>query len=139
MHRYVHEDFVFSDGTTVPAGSIVGVPSSLVHQDPNVYEDPTRFDGFRFVKMKERVDLDGHFNKKFDLVTINPDFVGFGQGRHACPGRFFAAAAVKLMLAHIVTNYDVKLADGAERPADFVRMNTALPSRTAEIYFRKRQ
>ena len=47
--------------------------------------------------------------KKVDLVSTQADFVAFGHGAHACPGRFFAAEVLKLMLAHVVMNYDVKL------------------------------
>jgi cytochrome P450 len=32
----------------------------------------------------------------------------FGHGRHACPGRFFAATEMKLLVAYIMMNYDVK-------------------------------
>ncbi|KAK7959449.1 uncharacterized protein PG986_004303 [Apiospora aurea] len=40
-------------------------------------------------------------------ATTSPDFVAFGHGRYACPGRFFAAAELKLMLAYIVLHYDI--------------------------------
>lgn len=41
--------------------------------------------------------------------------MGFGFGRHSCPGRFFAANEVKIALCHILLKYDFKLAE-AERP-----------------------
>ncbi len=39
----------------------------------------------------------------------------FGFGRHACPGRFFAANEIKLVLAQLLLNYDMKLPEGAEK------------------------
>jgi len=139
MNRYVLEDYIFSDGTIVPAGTTIGISTASVHLDPAVFEDPLKFDGFRFIKMKERAVVDGHPNKNYDVVTVNSEFIAFGQGKHACPGRFFASTEIKLMLAHIIAAYDVKLEDGSGRPADLIRMVANIPNPTAEVYFRKRQ
>ena len=92
MNRYVLEDYTFSDGTTVPAGTIIGISTSSIHRDPAIYEDPLKFDGFRFIKMRDRAVLGGHTGKCYDVDTVNSEFIAFGQGRHACPGRFFASA-----------------------------------------------
>ena len=138
MGRYAMADYTFSDGTSIPAGTIVGVSASSVHRDPQTYEDPLRFDGFRFVKMKERAALDGCPDKIFDMVTTNANFVAFGQGRHACPGRFFAAAEIKLLFAYIVTTYDIKLVDDS-RPLDSFHLNGIMPDPAARVYFRRRQ
>lgn len=137
MGRYAVVDFTFSDGTFIPAGTVVGVSSNNIQRDPRVYEDPDTFDGFRFVKMKERAALEGHPDKNFDMVTTNADFVAFSQGRHACPGRYFASAEIKLIFAHIVTTYDVKLEEGAR--LDLFMMNAIMPNPDSKVYFRKRQ
>ena len=138
MSRYAVVDYTFSDGTFIPAGTTLAVSTSSVHLDPRTFEEPLKFDGFRFIKMKERAAVDGHPDRKFDMVTINSDFVAFGQGRHACPGRFFASTELKILLAHIVATYDVKLVDNA-RPLNLSRMNGIVPNPAAKVYFRKRQ
>ncbi len=38
----------------------------------------------------------------------------FGFGRHACPGRFFAANEIKMIIANFVMDYDIKLPDGVK-------------------------
>ena len=139
MKRSVLEDYTFSDGTTVPAGTIIGISTASVHFDPAVYEDPLKFDGFRFIKMKDRAVLDGYPDKNYDAVTVNSESVAFGQGKHACPGRFFASAEIKLLLAHIIVTYDLKLENGSGRPPNFVGGNANTPDPTARISFRKRQ
>ena len=42
------------------------------------------------------------------------------------------------MLAHILLNYDVKMADGGGRPADVWHGRSASPNTKAEVLFRKR-
>lgn len=138
MRRYAVADYTFSDGTFVPAGTLVAVPSSSVHLDPGIYKDPLKFDGFRFVEMKKNATLNGHPDRKYDMVTTNLEFMAFSQGRHACPGRFFAAVEIKLLLAHIVLAYDVKLVDDI-RPPDLLHMNAIRPNPAARVYFRRRQ
>lgn len=40
--------------------------------------------------------------------------MSFGFGRHACPGRFFACNEIKLIVAQLLLEYDVKMPDGVE-------------------------
>lgn len=54
------------------------------------------------------------------------------------PGRLFVAAELKSMLAHVLMNYDIKMANGAERPANIRIGQEMLPDATAEVLFRKR-
>ena len=64
-------------------------------------------------------------------------FVGYG--RHACPGRFFAAAEVKLILAHLLTNYDFKYANGrTKRPPSLGIETQNLPDPSIEILMKRR-
>ena len=99
-----------------------------------MYEDPETFDPFRFVKMRER-----NTSKKFDMVSTSCDSLAFGHGIHACPGRYFAASELKLMLAHLVVNYDVRLENEGVRPADMWVATSCVPNPTAEVLFRKRK
>ena len=114
---------------------------SPTHLDETIYEDPSKFDGFRFVKMKERQRQDGSnasSEKRFDIVTLSVNFLGFGYGRHACPGRFFVANEMKLMLAHIVLTYEVKLETKGIHPPDVWMVTARIPNTTANVLFRKR-
>ena len=98
MRRKVLKDFTFSNGTTVPAGCMLGIPHRSVHCDPvrvqvvlvsflrdssflskDNYSDPEIFDGFRYAKMREN---EGE-GIKHGMATLTPDYLAFGQGRHA--------------------------------------------------------
>ncbi|KAF8959646.1 cytochrome P450 [Flammula alnicola] len=134
MQRVAVKDFTFSDGTIVPRGTTVGVAVQRAHMTESVYEDPMKFDGFRFVKMKEREGME----KKFDMVSTSCESLAFGHGRHACPGRYFATCELKLMLAHTVVTYDVKLETEGVRPADMWVATACVPNPKANVLFRRR-
>lgn len=53
------------------------------------------------------------------------------------PGRFFAVNEIKAMLAHVLLNYDVKLADG-KRPECIWQQGLSAPNPFAKVLFRKR-
>ncbi|KAG6865152.1 hypothetical protein C0991_004835 [Blastosporella zonata] len=132
MQRVVRQPFTFSDGTVIPAGSTVGVAGYSAHMNETSYEDPHTFQPFRFVNKREET------GRKVDMVSTSTDFLSFGHGLHSCPGRFFAAAELKLMLAHVLMTYDLKMEGDAGRPEDVWYMATCIPNPKAEILFRKR-
>jgi cytochrome P450 len=127
-------DYIFADGTKVPAGATLSVALRNANLNPDSYDDPLKFDGFRFIKMKAR-----HPEKKFDMVTTNVSSLSFGHGRHVCPGRFFASTEIKLMLAYVVTTYDVKMREEGVRPPDDLFVNRIMPNPTAKVLFRRRK
>ena len=130
--RVAVNDFTFSDGTTIPRGTSVSVSAHNAHYNDKIYEDPLRFDGFRFSKMREGSA------KKVGMVSSSQDHLSFGHGRHVCPGRYFAACELKLMFAHIVMTYDVKLEIEGVRPPDMWVMTSCVPNPNANVLFRKR-
>jgi len=134
MQRITVQDHTFSDGTTVPRGTTVAVASRNAHLDENIYPDALNFDPFRFVKFKEQETT----GRRFDMVTTSIDSLAFGHGRHACPGRYIAAYELKLMLAHVVMTYDVKLENDGVRPEDKWVVDLCLPNPNAKVHFRRR-
>ncbi|KAM6489258.1 Cytochrome P450 [Amanita muscaria] len=134
MIRKVMKDFTFSDGTTVPAGGMIVVPFDPVHTDADHYTDPKTFDGFRFEKMRGN----DNENLKHQFASLSVDYVLFGNGRHACPGRFFVANELKVMLSHVLLNYDIKMADERGRPKNWQFGPFGGPNVTAKMLFRRR-
>ncbi|KAJ7937373.1 cytochrome P450 [Mycena leptocephala] len=129
--------FTFSDGTTVPEGCFVNVATGPTHSNPDVYSNPDEFDAFRFYRLRTEDEED---SLRHQFSATNLDYLAWGHGRHACPGRFFASTALKTMLAHILVNYDVKLEDeSAGRPPNQWFAAICIPNGAAKIMFRKRQ
>lgn len=127
--RVVAKDGVTTpEGLHIPRGNQVCVPGYAMHHDPEVYEAPDEFRPFRFSDMRKVAGGDGAAAEDKEAAqasylsrarkqwaTTTNDFLGFGHGRGACPGRFFAAAELKLMLAHLVLNYDFEMMEKRPR------------------------
>ncbi|KAH7384629.1 cytochrome P450 [Pyrenochaeta sp. MPI-SDFR-AT-0127] len=98
------------NGLRVGPGVRMVFPTQDIHLDPQNYEDPRRFDAFRFSRPFEDTKGSSRAEGEQNLITTTtPTFMPFGYGRHACPGRWFAAQAMKQALAYLVLNYDVEL------------------------------
>lgn len=127
--RVVAKDGVTTpEGLHIPRGNQVCVPGYAMHHDPEVYEAPDEFRPFRFSDMRKVAEGNGAAAEDKEAAqasylsrarkqwaTTTNDFLGFGHGRGACPGRFFAAAELKLMLAHLVLNYDFEIMEKRPR------------------------
>lgn len=100
-----------SNGQYIPPGVIIEVPSQAIYSDPTQYPDSETFDGFRHYKLRHGGTATDHARNQF--VTTNESNLGFGYGRHACPGRFFAANEIKMILARLILNYDIKMPGAA--------------------------
>ncbi|RDX48972.1 cytochrome P450 [Lentinus brumalis] len=135
MLREAMTDVVLIDGTVIPKGTIVGVPTFAIHHDKEKYPDSHTFDPFRFARLRAQ---DGN-ETKHQLSTTALDWVGFGHGRQSCPGRFFAASELRAVLAYIVMNYDLKLEGGGPRPKNFFFAVGLVPPPSGRIWFRKRE
>lgn len=135
MGRVAQKPFTFSDGTYIPKGTTLQVAASAIHINEANYPEPNKFDPFRFVDKTKKENK----GRKVDLVSTHTDYVAFGHGRHSCPGRFFVANELKLMLAHIIMTYDVKLDPEGERPKNVSFITSCIPNPKGEVMFRKRR
>ncbi|KAF5675769.1 putative cytochrome P450 monooxygenase (lovA) [Fusarium heterosporum] len=100
---------------TLPNGDIIKKGEKIMcdttHMwNPDYYEEATKFDPYRYVRMREASGQDQHPHPH--LVSTSFDHLGFGHGKHACPGRFFAANKLKIALCHMLLKYDWKFEDG---------------------------
>ncbi|EJD49202.1 cytochrome P450 [Auricularia subglabra TFB-10046 SS5] len=136
MSRKAMQDFTFSDGTAVKKGQTVSVASRPTHWDASIYPNPDEFVGFRFFDEHENEDDMALPNR---LVSTSFDFLTFGTGRHACPGRFWAANEMKAMMAYMVSHYDMKMEHEGVVPQETWLGATIIPDRNARLVIRKRE
>ena len=105
MERAALKDTTLPDGSIIPRGSHIMVDSTGLC-DSAAYPNADQFDARRFLRKREAGDKGSQF------VQSGGDYHVFGGGRHICPGRFFASNELKLILAHVLLKYDIRLAEG---------------------------
>ncbi|THC96863.1 hypothetical protein EYZ11_003687 [Aspergillus tanneri] len=131
--RLSPQSMILPDGTKIPKGTSFMVPTRTVMLDPQVYPDPDRFDGERFFRQRFENET------RAQLVTASIDYLGFGYGKHACPGRFLAANEIKVALCHLLLKYDFKFVDGGSRPEPLVWETAYLANPAVKVMVRRRQ
>ncbi|KAH7304578.1 ent-kaurene oxidase [Stachybotrys elegans] len=107
MMRMATGDVRLPDGSVLQKGEWTFV-SSAGMSDPAFYEDPDKFDPYRFIRLREEPGKENQAH----LVSTSPYHLGFGHGKHSCPGRFFAANELKVLLCHVIMKYDFMLPEG---------------------------
>ena len=65
--------------------------------------DAETFDARRFLKLEQQT------GRKYTTRSTSLSILNFGHGKRSCPGRFFAGVQIKLVLAHMLVNYDMRL------------------------------
>ncbi|KAK7979957.1 NADP-dependent oxidoreductase domain-containing protein [Apiospora arundinis] len=121
------------NGLRVGPGVRMVFPTQNIHQDPENYKDPARYDAFRFSRPFEG---DRRPGEQKLISTTTPTFLPFGYGRHACPGRWFAAQLMKQALAYVIMHYEVQLV-GGPKPRKAL-LNTMVPPVGTQIRIRRK-
>lgn len=106
MNRYVKEDVTLPNGVTIPKGSQTSIITEIMRSE-KTYKDAKQWDAYRFYNLRRAGQ-----EQKAQLVSATAEHLAFGFGKHACPGRFFAAHELKIMLAHILLKYDIEFVGG---------------------------
>ncbi|KAH6855907.1 cytochrome P450 [Chaetomium sp. MPI-CAGE-AT-0009] len=110
VERMAAEPFTFKDGLHIPRFSQLAFPRYPYGMDSDVNPDPKTFDYKRHLKKRTGKDA-----AKFHFASVSDDTLAWGTGMHACPGRFLAQEALKLIFLRLVSRYDIKH-DGEKRP-----------------------
>ncbi|WEW54698.1 heme-binding oxidoreductase [Emydomyces testavorans] len=135
FNRIVRKSLTLSDGTRLPKGTHFGMPSYSILHDPAIIKNPEAFDGFRYKKIRE----DPEESNKHQYATTDSNNLHFGHGRYACPGRFFASHVVKMILGHLILDFDFKFPEGKGRPRNLNMDENIYPDPSATLLMRRRQ
>ncbi|KAF9049305.1 cytochrome P450 [Hymenopellis radicata] len=120
--------FTFSNGITVPRGTLLCATSRELCLD----NTGTEFQPFRFVKEDEiRLATDSS-------TTSTPQYMPWGHGKHACPGRFFAVCQMKAIIAYTFFHYRVSVANQRQPTLKWLFVMSA-PDKSLQFRFEPRQ
>lgn len=136
FRRYVEKPITLSNGQVIPAGVLIEAPSEAVNFDPALHDDPDTFDGFRFYKARQKGDTVKIARSQF--VATNEEDLRWGLGKHACPGRFFAANEIKIIVSRLLLDYEIAMPDGlTERHKQIEFEKNIVPDPSKTLLFKK--
>ncbi|KAI9754994.1 MAG: hypothetical protein M4579_004468 [Chaenotheca gracillima] len=140
--KVVHKDgFTFSDGTHIRPGAIAAAPQYSIHHDEDFYHNANSYEPYRFLDMRASSSSDkdrsSHLaSSQLSANATSTEWMPYGHGKHACPGRFFNAAEQKMMLVHLVRNFELV---PRSRPENVWIGANLSPDRNATISFKRRR
>ncbi|RYP07681.1 hypothetical protein DL764_002365 [Monosporascus ibericus] len=142
--RAAMKPFELSDGTKIGVGDWTCTPVYAINQSPEHYPDPSMFNGFRFVsnELLDQMAIDTDTGSlqptPSALAEVSSKWQFWGTGRMACPGRFYASAVLKVIVAQVISNYDCSLVEPDVKPWLTWR-STFLPRNGFKVTFAPRQ
>ena len=133
--RAIMEPLTLSDGMKLPKGAhVLMAINPIQFEDPRL-EQPEVFDGYRYYKMRQNPEN----ANRFQLASTDAYNLHFGHGAHACPGRFLATNVIKLIIAHLLMNYDMRFPDGQGRPPNVAAHEYSFPNPEGVVEFKLRE
>ena len=79
--RLALRPFTFSNGVTIPEGTLISLPTRATHSDERNFENPDEFDGFRFAKLSEGEG--DAVTSKHRVSSMSAQNLAWGLGRHS--------------------------------------------------------
>ncbi|KAH7015823.1 cytochrome P450 [Ilyonectria destructans] len=135
FQRKATADLKLSNGMFLPKGAKLMLPSVSVNMDEALYQDPAKFDGFRFYKIRTSKPEN---RTSHQHITVGKKDIAWGYGAHACPGRFMADVGIKLVLIEFIMNYDLRTPkDVVGRPKNIEVEGVSIPDPQGELLIKR--
>lgn len=104
------------NGVFIPKGTVVMVPSYVLHLDPTYWSEPEEFRPERFSKKNQD--------------SINPyTYMPFGSGPRNCIGMRFALINMKLAIVRVLQNFSFKPCKETQIPLKIVSQSLTQPEK----------
>ncbi|KAF9275032.1 hypothetical protein BGZ68_000167 [Mortierella alpina] len=126
LPHMARKDVLLSNGITIHKGRKVVINAQSLHQSHEMQgEDPTEFRPWRFI------------GKSKAATKASTDFLPFGMGKHACPGRFLAIQELKTVGVLLVSRFsNIEMQDSSKKmKALLPRVGAPVPT---GLYFTSR-
>ncbi|TVU38858.1 hypothetical protein EJB05_12253 [Eragrostis curvula] len=109
----------------IPKGHIVASPGGVNNLLPSIYKDPHVFDPDRFSPGREEDRVGGDFA-----------YTSFGAGKHPCLGEGYAYLQMKVILSHLLRNFELELVSPFPKPENMMSM---APQGKVLVRYKRRQ
>lgn len=136
--RGLNREILKPGGITTPSGTFlpqhvhVATAVSSMQRDVAMHgPGADKYEPLRFSDPDEASR--GHPN----AVHISPEFLSFGLGSRACPGRFFAAQVLKILFTVLLARYEVQSRE--QRPKGIQVSDNCVPDGEAVFGIRARK
>ncbi|KAL9116712.1 MAG: hypothetical protein Q9187_006761 [Circinaria calcarea] len=111
------------------------MPTAAIARDPAYFSEPDEFRPWRFANLRRSSPTEA---ARHQFTSTGASSLAFGHGRFSCPGRFFAAAQIKLLLARLLVDFNVSYPEGqAQRPANLYIDERIAPDQRQVLRFRR--
>jgi cytochrome P450 len=142
LRKVVVNGLKTEDGIALPKGAMVSVLTHPAHCDSEIFSNPTKFDPWRFSRLREAAtasDPDNH-GSKWSFICTGDQNLSFSLGRHACPGRFILDFELKMIVSYLLMNYDVAFPEEYKgmRPETKWMAEVMVPPGWAKIRLKRR-
>ncbi|KAF5021134.1 hypothetical protein F66182_6834 [Fusarium sp. NRRL 66182] len=140
FRKVLIDGFRTEEGYHLPKGSSISFLGQPAQTDHELHDDALKFDPFRFSRARELAASRDEKAPAVSFVTTSPEYLPFGHGKYACPGRFLIDFELKMILAYVLRNYDIKFPSEYEgkRPPNVWIAEALLPPSNAEIMVKRR-
>ncbi|CAG8729907.1 9857_t:CDS:2, partial [Gigaspora rosea] len=97
-HKCIFKSYyTFANGYQIPSGRLVSLNFSDTNNDEELQgQNPTEFYAYR------------HLERDSPATKLERNFLTFGGGKRACPGRFLAVNEIKTFLHKVLLKYNVR-------------------------------
>ncbi|RYC60678.1 hypothetical protein CHU98_g5548 [Xylaria longipes] len=139
LSKLAQMDSFMRESQRVNAPSPIGtyvcvVNTSSLDNQPDIVGD--QFDGLRYSKKRQP---GAGLGTRHQYSSTDKQHITFGHGRFACPGRFVAAAEIKIVLAMVLERYQISFGEGCARPKNLHLLELGFQDPSIRVYLRERE
>ncbi|KAH7006901.1 cytochrome P450 [Ilyonectria destructans] len=140
LRKVMVQGYKTPSGYSLPKGTIISFLGQAAQTDADSIDHPLEFDPFRFSRLREEATSKGKPAPQVSFVTTGPEYLPFGHGKHACPGRFLIDFELKMIITYVLGHYDIKFPSdyNSQRPSNYWVAEAVLPPKEARIMIKRR-
>ena len=139
LKRLFKQPYTFSSGLKIEKGSYAALPVMAIENDPAHTTSPELYDGLRSYRLSQKEPDTPRKWTEHQFSAIEKTVLNFGYGKSACPGRYFASVALKMVFVKLLTEYEFRFLPGTGRPKNHLVHEFLFPWPWDKVQVRRRE